>query len=254
MVGGLVRSWMEGNHPFRGLNWSSGIELALRVISVALCSLSIIGVERLDEESRRQPSNFSRACLLAEAISLASFLGEQSSNCRACRADRRHDDGAGHSAARRNCAKSSWRDLLAEIDRQIYPDGVGAEQAPAYTAFAIELFLVAAARSRKTARLAGGHQGSACGLGRALLVAHGHRCESPGDRRYGRLPRHRNDARLANRDMLPRSSRRLRAALADPTLLRHEDPSIRDVLFGSAERIVQCSARGCARFRQAVIR
>ena len=24
----LVRSWMDGNHPFRGLNWSSGIELA----------------------------------------------------------------------------------------------------------------------------------------------------------------------------------------------------------------------------------
>ena len=43
------------------------------------------------------------------------------------------------------CAKNSWRDLLIEIDRQIYPDGVGAEQAPTYTAFAIELFLVAAA-------------------------------------------------------------------------------------------------------------
>ena len=37
-----------------------------------------------------------------------------------------------------------WRELLVEIDRQIHPDGVGAEQAPAYTAFAIELFLVAA--------------------------------------------------------------------------------------------------------------
>ena len=40
--------------------------------------------------------------------------------------------------------EASWHDLLAELDRQICADGVGAEQAPAYTAFAIELFLIAA--------------------------------------------------------------------------------------------------------------
>src|SRR5262249_48891009 len=40
--------------------------------------------------------------------------------------------------------EASWRDLLTEIDRQIYPDGVGAEQAPSYTAFAVEWFLLAA--------------------------------------------------------------------------------------------------------------
>ena len=92
------------------------------------------------------------------------------------------DHGAGNSARGRSCAKSSWRDLLFEIDRQIYPDGVGAEQAPAYTAFAIELFLVAAVACGKQ-RLAGGHRKSACGLGRALFVAHGHRCEGTGNRR-----------------------------------------------------------------------
>ena len=81
--------------------------------------------------------------------------------------------------------EESWRDLLIEIDRQIYPDGVGAEQAPNYTAFAIELFLVAAAVSRKT-RLACGHRRSACGLGRALFVAHGHQFEGTADRRLGR--------------------------------------------------------------------
>ena len=40
--------------------------------------------------------------------------------------------------------ENSWHALLLEIDKQIYPDGVGAEQAPGYTAFSIELFLVAA--------------------------------------------------------------------------------------------------------------
>ena len=40
--------------------------------------------------------------------------------------------------------ENSWRALLAEIDQQIHPDGVGAEQSPGYTAFSIELFLLAA--------------------------------------------------------------------------------------------------------------
>ena len=48
---------MEANPPFRGLNWASGIELALRLISVALC-LSMIGVARLDEETRQAALQF----------------------------------------------------------------------------------------------------------------------------------------------------------------------------------------------------
>ena len=139
----VVRSWMQGNQPFRGLNWSSGIELALRVISVAF-SFSIIGIERLSQEScsallkffsahvywlKRFPSlhssaNNHRIAELAGLIvgtTMAPGLPE-----------------AG------DLRERLWRDLLAEIERQIYPDGVGAEQAPSYTAFAIELVLVAA--------------------------------------------------------------------------------------------------------------
>ena len=49
---------MEGNPPFQRLNWVTGIELALRVIWVGF-SLSIIGVDRLDEVTRQQVLNFS---------------------------------------------------------------------------------------------------------------------------------------------------------------------------------------------------
>ena len=183
---------MEGNPPFRGLNWASGIELALRVISVALC-LSMIGVDAPRSKRRvRQSFNFfSRMSIgsndfprfihrrtIIELPSLPAL-----SSARPWRREFR---------TRTTVREESWRDLLIEIDRQIYPDGVGAEQAPNYTAFAIELFLVAAACSRKT-RLACGHRKSAIGLGRALFVAHGHRFEGTADRRLGRLPRHRND-------------------------------------------------------------
>ena len=57
LVLGILRSWMEGNPPFQGLNWVTGIELALRVISVGL-SLSIVGVDRLDEVTRQQVLRF----------------------------------------------------------------------------------------------------------------------------------------------------------------------------------------------------
>jgi hypothetical protein len=140
---GLIQSWMKGNAPHRGPNWIFGIELALRVISVAL-TISIIGVEHLDVATqnwmlrffvahvdwiKRFPSLYSSANnhRIAELSGLVvgTTMAPQIPNAAAI-----HED--------------SWRALLVEIDRQIYPDGVGAEQSPGYAAFSIELFLIAA--------------------------------------------------------------------------------------------------------------
>src|SRR5690242_4784714 len=43
----IIFSWMQGNPPYRGVNWSSGVELALRAISVAV-AVSIVGLEEVD--------------------------------------------------------------------------------------------------------------------------------------------------------------------------------------------------------------
>ena len=51
LVFAYVQSWMEGNPPYQGINWTSGIEQALRVISVAT-AFSIIGVHHLKQEER----------------------------------------------------------------------------------------------------------------------------------------------------------------------------------------------------------
>ncbi len=144
LVGNLVRSWMEANPPFRGLNWASGIELAVRLISVALC-LSMIGVARLDEGTRQAALQF----FFAHVYWIKRFpsLHSSANNHRIAElagliVGTTMAPGIPHAD---DVREQSWRDLLFEIDRQIYPDGVGAEQAPNYTAFAIELFLVAAA-------------------------------------------------------------------------------------------------------------
>ena len=145
------------------------------------------------------------------------------------------DHGAGNSAGADDLREKSWRDLLIEIDRQIYPDGVGAEQAPAYTAFAIELFLVAAACLRKAARLAGGHHKIGLRPGPSTL------CGSWTPRRGYRQSAIADDGRViaTTQAREPRYVASIVSAVAScigrPDLAPPaSDPSIRDVLFGSA--------------------
>jgi hypothetical protein len=49
----LVESWLDTNPPFRGINWNSGIECALRAVSL-LAMLSLLGPERLPHALRRR--------------------------------------------------------------------------------------------------------------------------------------------------------------------------------------------------------
>jgi Heparinase II/III-like protein/Heparinase II/III N-terminus len=143
LLTGMIRSWMAGNPPFRGPSWISGIELALRVISVAV-ALSILGVDRLDSATRKAALRFFFAHL--DWINRFPSLHSSANNHRIAElaglivGSIMVPGFPGAVVLREN----SWHALIAEIDRQIHPDGVGAEQSPGYTAFSIELFLLAA--------------------------------------------------------------------------------------------------------------
>jgi hypothetical protein len=126
------------------LNWTSGIELALRVISVAL-ALSIMGTDQLGPVERDALLRF----FVAHVDWMKRFPSAHSSAN-----NHRIAELAGLIVALRmvpgipsaaDASEESWEELLREIDRQIYLDGVGAEQSTGYAAFSIELFLVAAA-------------------------------------------------------------------------------------------------------------
>nr|WP_246583787.1 alginate lyase family protein [Bradyrhizobium iriomotense] len=143
LLTGLIRSWMAGNPPFRGPTWTSGIELALRVISVAM-ALSIIGIDGLDNAARRAALRFFFAHV--DWIRRFPSLNSSANNHRIAElaglivGSIMAPGIPGAVALREN----SWCALLAEVDRQLYPDGVGAEQSTGYSAFSIELLLVAA--------------------------------------------------------------------------------------------------------------
>lgn len=230
---GLIGSWMKGNPPFRGLNWNSGIELALRVISVAL-SLSIIGIERLDDAARSAALQFFFAHV--DWIRRFPSLYSSANNHRIAElaglvvGTTMAPEIPGAAAMREN----SWRALLVEIERQIHPDGVGAEQSPGYTAFSIELFLLAAA---------------ACGRGRSLPAATVDRLSAWAEHSLwlmdadGRVPAigDFDDCRAITTTQAhePKYVASIVAVVADcigrPDLAPSaKDPSIRDIVLGSA--------------------
>jgi Heparinase II/III-like protein/Heparinase II/III N-terminus len=143
LLAGMIRSWMAGNPPFRGPSWIAGIELALRIISVAV-ALSIIGVDSLDSVTRKAALRFFFAHV--DWIRRFPSLNSSANNHRIAElaglivGSTMAPGLPGAVVLREN----SWRALLAEIDQQIHPDGVGAEQSPGYSAFSVELFLLAA--------------------------------------------------------------------------------------------------------------
>jgi hypothetical protein len=136
-----IESWIDANPPFRGVNWLSGIELALRVASFLVVA-GFIGDSAFTPEQRRKlratlnahgfwlrryPSRFSSANnhLIAEAAALF-LLGSLAPDLP-------------NSAEYKSYGASV---LTAEAHKQIHDDGVGAEQSPTYTAFTLEWCLL----------------------------------------------------------------------------------------------------------------
>lgn len=137
-----IESWHAANPPFRGIAWNSGIELALRAISL-LVATSLCG-ERLSPATRgkvremlkahllwidRFPSRFSSANnhRIAEAAGtflIASAMPELAGSARL-----------------RQAARAV---LVEETGKQVLSDGVAAEQSPTYGAFTVEFVLLCA--------------------------------------------------------------------------------------------------------------
>ena len=67
-----LRSWMKMNPPFRGINWTSGIEAATRVISL-LATYGFLGIAAQRELDRDIRSFTGRASFLDQAVPVALF-------------------------------------------------------------------------------------------------------------------------------------------------------------------------------------
>ncbi len=136
-----LESWIDANPPFRGVNWISGIELALRAISI-LTVIGFIDDAALSAGMRRKI----RACLNAHAYWLDRYPSKFSSANNHLIAEAAGLFVIGTLApdlrhARRYAARGRAL-LIDEIETQFHSDGVGAEQSPTYTAFTLELYIL----------------------------------------------------------------------------------------------------------------
>jgi hypothetical protein len=140
LVWALWNTWYETNLPFRGINWASGVNIALRAVSLFV-TVSLL--EPHSERTRRRmrallnasafwleryPSLHSSANnhLIAESVALFA-LGTLCPDL----------PGSGRYAA------TGRKRIEQHALRLILPDGAGAEMSPSYTAFAIEWLLLA---------------------------------------------------------------------------------------------------------------
>jgi len=133
----LFDNWVGAFPPFRGPFWASGLEVALRAVSLMVAT-SLVPHDQLAANLRQRLRAFLNASMtwLAEFPSLYSSANNH-----------RIAEGAGlyligslvPDLPNADAFATQGRAVLeAEVLRQILPDGVGAEQAPTYAAFTAE--------------------------------------------------------------------------------------------------------------------
>ncbi len=146
-----IESWMEGNRPFNGLAWATGVEVALRTVSL-LTVFTLLDLDTASGETRARL----RTCLAAHGYWLARFPSRFSSANNHLIAE----------AAALFLLGTLWNDLPAapgyarygretlieQVSRQFHEDGVGAEQSPTYAAFTLEWYLLALYVADRTGR------------------------------------------------------------------------------------------------------
>jgi Heparinase II/III-like protein/Heparinase II/III N-terminus len=135
---GILTGWMDANLPFSGINWTSGIEAATRVVSV-LAAISV-GMAAPRENHRVGQFLRAHAYWIARYPSLYSSannhrIGELAGlfvlGCAAPDFRREISIGNIHAA------------LESEALLQFYPDGVGAEHSLSYAAYSLEWLAIA---------------------------------------------------------------------------------------------------------------
>ena len=140
VIEAAIDSWHGANPPFRGVGWASGIEVALRAISL-IVTHDLVG-DRLGEDTRRRIGEI----LAASAYWLPRFpsLHSSANNHRIAELAGEYLIGL----ALGQGGSTAAGELTKEAQKQILPDGAGAEQSPTYGAFTAELVLHSALAAR----------------------------------------------------------------------------------------------------------
>ncbi len=146
----LLEAWMQANPPFDGINWTSCIEAASRIVSL-LVLLSLAG-----PDLRRRLDVPARQFLAAHAYWIARYPSLHSS------ANNHRVAEIASLLLASVCAPGlpgstdyltgSLKGLEQAALSLFHPDGVGAEQSPTYAAYSLEWFAIAGLAAESVGR------------------------------------------------------------------------------------------------------
>ena len=145
LVMAQLESWWQANPPFRGIHWTSGIEVGMRL-------LSWVWIRRLLDHDERAPSWFEENPRFLDQLYAHQVWLDRLPSHGTSANNHAIAEWAGQFAAA--CAfplfpeSPRWREragrgLVAEANRQIDGDGVDREMAAEYHGFVAELFMLA---------------------------------------------------------------------------------------------------------------
>jgi len=138
----IIFSWMQGNPPYRGVNWNSGVELALRAISAAI-AISIVGLEEIDHHADLVDIERFFAAHLFWLKRYPSLHSSENNHRIAELAGALICMAVAPAIAPKKTMRRDLDQLMRQLECQILQDGIGAEQSLTYTAFSVELALTA---------------------------------------------------------------------------------------------------------------
>ena len=144
----VLESWIEDCPPFMGINWTSGIELAIRILSWSH-SLALINEAPCFDARRRATfarSIHDQAWYLSEHLSLSSSSNNHLISELTALVE------AGHLLNEPRWIDLGRVHLIDQIERQVLDDGVGAEQSPSYLCHTLEFYALAGLRLRERGR------------------------------------------------------------------------------------------------------
>ena len=129
-----MESWMDQNPPYSGINWASGIELALRAFSWLQTLNCLYDSSLLNEERMTRLTG----CLYRHGCWIDSHLSLFSSANNHLISELFALSTLGHAMNRKKWISRGLSILSDQIDSQVLADGVGAEQSLSYLKHTLE--------------------------------------------------------------------------------------------------------------------
>ena len=135
----LIQSWIVQNPPRFGINWTSHIEAAIRLVNWLLALRLLAARAPLTAEFEAPVA----ASMMAQADEIARHLSLYSSANNHLIAELCGLAQAGAALGRAPWLNLAAKGLAAQVTRQIHEDGVGAEQSPHYLAHTLDFYALA---------------------------------------------------------------------------------------------------------------